>query len=123
MPEEKRKADRIKKPLVIQYGYIRQEDNQKIWDETTIRDISETGISFRAARRFATGAPIILRINLPSNPLEWTEVNVEVVDSAESAIGIHMTRVKFMDLGEQEKKLIGECVAWFLGKDGGRYGA
>ena len=44
MDEEKRKAIRVKASLFVQYGFDDGSGN-KIWDITTIKNISETGVS------------------------------------------------------------------------------
>ncbi|MDP1853147.1 MAG: PilZ domain-containing protein [Candidatus Omnitrophota bacterium] len=112
--EEKRKAPRIKKQLVIQYSFKRGIDQPEVWDESVINDISETGASFNVGKQFRRDEIFVIYLYSPVNPADKIEIKVKVIDSAASSIGIHRTRVEFVGLLEEQKILLRECIAQFL---------
>ncbi len=125
MGEDRRKSVRIKKLLTVRYSYGINNSNKK-WDITSIRDISETGISINTQQAFAVNDIITFLVKIPSRPLDWLEFTGRVVVSeelksisGESVAGSHLTRVEFINLKEKERELIKEYVTWFLAKDGG----
>ena len=125
MGEERRKSVRIKKMLTVRYSYGIDKGGKK-WDITAIKDISETGMSITTRQRFSLSDIVTFLIKIPSRPLEWIEFTGRVVGSEElKAIsggvvaGSHITRVKFINLKEDQKELIREYIAWFLTKEGG----
>jgi len=121
MEEERRKAVRIKKSLTAQYS-----KDKNFWDTTFIRDISEFGMQITTTGQLPTDAILTVRVKFPSKPFEWTEINGKVVGSTEMKTGFkesvastHITRIQFVDLKEEHKKLIHEYIEWFLSKKGG----
>jgi c-di-GMP-binding flagellar brake protein YcgR len=126
MVEEKRKSVRIKKVLTVRYGYGIDKDDKK-WDITAIRDISETGMCITTQQNFLPNDIITFLIKIPSRPLEWIEFTGRVVGSeelkaisGEAVRGAHITRIEFINLKETHKELIREYITWFLSKEGGK---
>ncbi|MDP2938212.1 MAG: PilZ domain-containing protein [Candidatus Omnitrophota bacterium] len=125
MGEERRKSVRIKKVLTVRYSYGVNKDEKK-WDITAIRDISETGMSITIHQEFSPNDIITFLIKIPTRPLEWIEFTGRVVGtedlkaiSGETLTGAHITRVEFINLKENQKELIREYITWFLTKEGG----
>ncbi|MFA5177117.1 MAG: PilZ domain-containing protein [Candidatus Omnitrophota bacterium] len=125
--QEKRKAERIRKTLIIQFSIETGDPLTRKWDVSSIKDISETGVSFRAAENIPVGAIIHMLIKIPLRPFEWFEVSGKVVSVEAPKVkretteyDLPMIRVFFLDLKEEQKKLIHEYVAWCLVKDGGK---
>ncbi|PIP20341.1 MAG: hypothetical protein COX40_05245 [Candidatus Omnitrophica bacterium CG23_combo_of_CG06-09_8_20_14_all_40_11] len=125
MEEERRKSVRIKKVLVVRYGYCIDKDEKK-WDITAIRDISEMGMRITTHRQFSPNDIITFLIKIPTRPLEWIEFTGRVMGSeelktifGEDVAGTHITRVEFINLEEGQKELIREYITWFLIKKGG----
>jgi len=125
MGEERRKSVRIKRGLTVRYGYGIDKDDKK-WDMTLIRDISETGMCITTHKQFLPNDIITFLIKIPSRPLEWIEFTGRVVGpeklkaiSGEAVAGAHITRVEFINLKEGHKELIREYITWFLSKEGG----
>lgn len=112
MPEEKRKAIRLKRQLFIQYGY--RIDGQQKWDIGTLRDISEIGICIMTSKDFPTGEILDLKIKLPSDPSFVLEARGKVVALEESLSDTYMTRVEFLDLDEKRKKAIQVYIQTYL---------
>lgn len=113
-PEEKRKAPRIKKQFVIQYSFKRGVEQTEVWDESVINDISQTGASFNASKQFVHDEIFVIYLYSPANPVDKIEIKVKVIDSAASSIGVHRTRVEFVNLSEEQKILLRDCIAQFL---------
>jgi len=125
MGEERRKSVRIKKVLTVRYSYGVDKADKK-WDMTLVRDISETGMCITTRQRFSLNDILTFLIKIPSEPLEWVEFTGRVVrseelnvTSREAVAGVHLTRVEFLDLKEDQKELIREYIRWFLTKAGG----
>lgn len=117
MPEERRKAVRIKTSFIVQYGYSVDKD-KKIWDMTTIMDISELGMYINTNRHFLPNEIISFRLKIPSQPLDFMEFNGRVIESKESKVGRYPTRIEFIDLKEEQNELIRAYTKWFLDKGG-----
>ncbi len=125
MGEERRKSVRIKKVLTVRYSYSVNKDEKK-WDITAIRDISETGMSVTIHQEFSPNDIITFLIKIPTRPLEWIEFTGRVVGSeglkaisGEAVAGSHITIVKYRKDKEIREVLIREYITWFLTKEGG----
>ena len=118
MGEERRKSVRIKKVLTVRYCYGVDKADKK-WDMTLIRDISETGMRITTRQRFSLNDILTFLIKVPSRPLEWVEFTGRVVESKESRVARHLTRIEFINFKEGQKELIREYITWFLSKEGG----
>ena len=105
--QEKRKAARVEKTLIIQYA--QSSPGLPSWDTTTIKNISVEGILFNSNKLFAKNERLQLRFIIPTDPSNRLEVVGEVVDSL-----FYKTRIKFINLGEHEKKLISDYVGCLL---------
>ena len=115
--KEKRKSERLRRPLIIQYSF--KKEDKEIWDESMINDISETGASFNASNRFTKGDVFLMKLNSPTNAEEKINIKAKVIDSAASSVGVHRTRVEFMEVPEEQKNLLKNSIAWFLDNAGG----
>ncbi len=120
--EEKRKSVRIKKALTVLYTLDSEAYNKK-WDMTTIKDISDSGMCVTTGEQFSPEKILIFRMKIPSRPFEWLEIKGKVVASDELktvsdkvVAGVHTVRIQFIDLEEEQKKLIQEYISWFLKK-------
>ncbi|MDP2927474.1 MAG: PilZ domain-containing protein [Candidatus Omnitrophota bacterium] len=107
--EEKRQNARIDKPLIMQYAQSTPEPLR--WDSTTIKNISTDGILFNTNKIFGKNERLQLRFTIPADPFNRLEAVGEVV---ESVLHGHRTRIKFINLGEHEKKVIGDYVECLL---------
>lgn len=105
--EEKRKSPRIEKVLVAQYSH--EVDSISRWDSTTIKNISAEGILLNTNKNFEKDQLLILRFKLPFDPSHWLKAKGKVVESSQLK-----TRVEFVDLDEEQKKIIHEYVTWFV---------
>lgn len=120
--EEKRKSVRIKKTLFVRYSYSFDKDKKR-WEEAVVRDISETGISITTCHSFLPNDTITILIKIPSRPLDWIELKGRVVRcegvkpiAERSKFGASITAIEFIDLNEEQKKIIREYISWFLSK-------
>jgi hypothetical protein len=104
--EEKRKASLIEKFLVAQYSERPQEDVR--WESTTIKNISTGGILLHTNKNLIKGQVLILRFKLPFDPSRWLNTKGKVIDSFQCK-----TRIEFIELDEEQKKIIQEYIAWF----------
>jgi hypothetical protein len=107
--EEKRKGVRVARAIVLQYAQNTSEPLH--WDSTSIKDISTEGLLFNSNKVFAKNEILQLRFTLPTDPLNRLEVASEVVDSF---LYGHGTRVKFTNLGADDKKTISDYVQYQL---------
>lgn len=126
MGVERRKSVRIKKVLSVRYSLA---DAEKKWDMSSVRDISETGISFLTYKEFSAGDIMNFFIKIPSRPLDWVELRGKVIGSeggkpfmGEPAGYSHVTRVEFLDLKDEQRGLIREYITWFLSNERGGKG-
>ena len=103
--EEKRKDTRIQRPLVLQYA--QSTSVPLCWDFTTISNISRGGILFNSNKLFDKNATLKLRFTIPTHPFDCLEVMGEVV---ESLVSDYKIRIRFINLNEQEIKIIGDYV-------------
>jgi len=112
MEDERRKANRIKKTLTVQYACAGTVDLK--WEMSQIKDISDTGLSITTAENFSVDQNLFLRLKLPTHPYEWIDVEGAVVESKTWGGGFWLTRIKFIQLKEEFKTLIKDYIAWFL---------
>lgn len=105
--EEKRQNTRVEKALVIQYAQSTAEPLR--WDSTTVKNISVDGILFSSHKLFAKKETLLLRFMVPTDPFNRLEASGEVL---ESFVHGHETRIKFINLGEQQKKALSDYVAY-----------
>jgi hypothetical protein len=107
--EEKRKTARVEKILIVQYAHNVPDPTRLSWDTTTVKNISIEGMLFNSGKLFTKNERLQLRFKIPAYPLDHLEATGEVVESI-----INRTRIKFIDLGEHEKKIIGDYVEYLL---------
>lgn len=117
--QDKRKTVRVEKALVVKYAQstpepLRWDSEPLRWDSTTVKNISASGILINTFKVFAQNEKLLLRFLIPTDPFNPLEVTGEVVDSFTHG---HGTRIKFIDLTEQQKKLIGDYVEYLLKKN------
>jgi len=110
--QEKRKNIRVEKALVIQYA--QSTSVPLCWDSTTVKNISTEGVLFNSHKSFAKGEILHFRFTIPTDPSNRLEAEGEVV---ESFIYGHGTRIKFVNLGENQKKVIKDFVEWIVKKE------
>ena len=125
MDAERRKSVRIKKFITVKYSYGDSKNGKK-WDITSVRNISETGMCITTQEQFLPNDIVTFLVKIPSRPLDWIEFTGRVVasekimaTSGQSIAALHLTRVEFINLQEDQKVLVREYVAWFLNKEEG----
>jgi hypothetical protein len=127
MTEERRRAPRIKKTLVVFYALPNEsKGGGEKWNMTAVQNISELGMCLTINERLCQNDFLLLRIKLPQRPFEWQELKGRVLEIQElknileeSVAGQFIARIEFLELKEEEKRLINEYVHWFLEKSGG----
>ncbi|HDZ77363.1 MAG TPA: PilZ domain-containing protein [Candidatus Omnitrophica bacterium] len=119
MSDERRRSERVKQPLVVQYAYRRGENNEQLWDVAIINDISGVGASFNTSRKFKKDESMMMRMRIPSSPLGMLNIEGKTIGSSDSSVGVHMTRVEFVNLNEERKEIINSCIEWFAANKGG----
>jgi len=112
MFEEKRQSIRIKKPLTVQFGVLK-DDGTYSWDISLIRDISETGICLRANTRLEKGSICHLRFLVPVRA-EKLQISGKIIDSDELKLNVFAVRIIFTGLTEEDKQSLREYIAWAL---------
>jgi len=104
--QEKRKTVRLEKPLVVQYAHNSLDPVKPlIWDSTTTRNISIEGIFLNTSKIFEKNEKLQLRFKIPNDPHNQLEITGEVMESL-----ARKTRIKFSDLDEHQKKIIGDYI-------------
>lgn len=122
--EEKRCSARVQKNLLIQFSFDTEGPTRK-WDVSSIKDIGEKGVSFRATGKFSLGSTILMLIKIPLKPFEWFEVSGKIVSVDEPKIQAaddlqtYFVRVAFLDLEAEQKALIHDYISWCLSNHGG----
>ena len=110
--EERRKALRVKSTLTVQYCFDINSE-QKKWDISTAKNLSENGVCFQTGKPFEVGSLIRLRFKIPSRPFELSEIDAKVicchgVDQASTSV----IRAEFSNPSEEIKGLLREYVLW-----------
>jgi negative regulator of replication initiation len=102
--EEKRKAVRVEKPLIIQYAHSSSDlVKPLVWDSTTAKNISIEGMLLNTDKIFAKNEKFLLRFVLLTDSVYHLEFVAEVIESLP-----YRTRIKFINLDEQQKKIISD---------------
>jgi len=119
---EKRKAERIYRSLNVSYGVQNHLGVVEKWDITMIRNFSKTGMVFTSS--YACEDKIDFMIKLPSHPYEHLRIRGMVIESSalkfansETATGTFLTRVEFIDLKDEQNKLISDYIEWLIKND------
>ena len=122
---DKRKATRIYKNLIVSYGVQNHLGVVKKWDITTVRNFSKTGMVFTAG--YICDDTIDFMIRLPSNPHEPLHIRGRVIESStlklantESINGTFLTRVEFINLKDEHSKLLSDYIELLIKNDSGR---
>ena len=125
MGEEKRRAPRIKKALVVLYSSDIEGETKK-WNMTSIKNISEYGLCLALSEHFNEGQTLLFQIKFPTRPFEWLKVAGKIL-----AMEIFKTkfdtqiaeqsqaRIEFIGISEEQKIQIREYVQWFIKQSGG----
>lgn len=119
---EKRKAERMYKSLMVSYGIENYLGIVEKWDITTVRNFSATGMVFTSS--YACEDKINLMIKIPSRPYEHLCIRAMVIESnalklanSEDSPGTFLTRVEFIDLKNEQKHLINDYIEWLIKND------
>jgi len=105
--EEKRKTTRVEKTLIVQYAQSTPEPLR--WDSTTIKNISIDGMLFNTDKIFVNNEQLQLRFSIPTDPFNRIEVIGQVIESLAKN-----TRIKFVNLRDDQKKVISDYVNGLL---------
>ena len=119
---EKRKSERIYKSLMVSYGTENYLGVVEKWDITTVRNFSKTGMVFTSS--YACEDKIDLLIRIPTRPYEHLRICARVIESSALKLvnslnspGTFLTRVEFMDLKDEDNKLISDYIEWLIKND------
>lgn len=108
----------------MRYSYYTDKGEKK-WDMTSVRDLSDTGMSVITNHHFSPNEIVTFLVKIPNMPLEWTEIAGRIIASgivnslSTETASVYLTRVEFINLKEEHKELIRRYVAWFLSQKGG----
>ncbi len=118
MDEERRKAVRIKTSLFVQYCFNINSEH-KSWDITTVKDLSETGVSLQTGMPFEIGTIIALCFKIPSRPFDKTEINAVVVGCQSIGQGTTcIVRAEFKNVSDDTRGVLREYVLWMVKNQG-----
>lgn len=106
MAEERRRAVRIKKELVVQYQELGKD---QCWDIAEVKDLSEVGLVMFTEKIFAVDTALHFRIKVPLDPTQWYEFDGKVVGCDK-----HRVRIDITNRGPEVLVIIREFVAWYL---------
>jgi len=110
--DEKRKADRIKSKMLVQYC-CNDESGKKLWDISNVKNISEVGMCLQTGRSLELNSLVSLRLIIPSKPFDKIEVLGKIVSCAKAAQGsTWSTRIEFSNISENIKIIFREYVDW-----------
>ncbi|MBU0547801.1 MAG: PilZ domain-containing protein [Candidatus Omnitrophica bacterium] len=116
---EKRKAERISKNLIVSYGVQNHLGVVEKWDITTVSNFSKTGMVFTSS--CICEGEIDFMIKVPSHPYESLRIRGRVIESSalklansKTASGTFVTRVEFIVLEKEQNKLFCDYVDWLL---------
>jgi len=122
---EKRKAERIYKSLIVSYGTENHLGVVEKWDITTVINFSKKGMVFTS--NCICGDKINFMIKLPSRPYESLCICGRIIESkalkltnSETLTGTFITRVEFVDLKDEQNKLLCDYAEWLINNDSGR---
>ncbi|MDD5409127.1 MAG: PilZ domain-containing protein [Candidatus Omnitrophica bacterium] len=122
---EKRKAERIYKSLIVSYGIQNHLGIVEKWDITTVINFSKTGMVFTS--NYICGDAIDFMIKLPSQPYENLCIRGRIIEckalklaNPDTSAGTFLTRVEFIDLRNEQNKLLCDYVDWLINNDPGR---
>ncbi|MDD5128332.1 MAG: PilZ domain-containing protein [Candidatus Omnitrophica bacterium] len=119
---DKRKAPRIYKNLVVSYGVQNHLGVVEKWDVTTVMNFSKTGMGFTSS--YICKDTVDFMIKLPSHPYEPFHIRGKVIASDELKLsdsatlkGTFLTRVEFVYLKDEYKKLLFDYIDWLIKND------
>ncbi len=112
--EEKRKYNRLKRPLIVSYQVF---DNQDAgYDATQIKDISVGGMRFVTSQSYPSDTILSVELRIPFTE-ERLKLKASVIESKEvTANLIYDTRVRFLELGRDEQEFLSKIINLFLRK-------
>jgi len=127
MDEERRKAVRVAKPVVVRYNInANTNEYRKRWDETQVKNLSETGAKITTMQCYPQGTVVTLNFSLPNCPSKSLELQAKVIDCqplcgkyAAPISGMSLTRVEFIHDNEESRKSLREYVDWVLKRQEG----
>ena len=106
----------MRRSISVQFKRGLRIANQR-WINTTIRDISETGICINTRSVLPPSSFIRLQVKIPTER-KWLRITGRAVTSVKQNNN-YWARVRFLQLDESEKKYIRTYIAWVLVKEGG----
>lgn len=122
---DKRKAVRIYKNLIVSYGVRNHLGVVEKWDITTVINFSKTGMVFTSG--FACSGTVDFMVKLPSHPYEPFHIGGRVIESSQFKLAdstilkdTFLTRVEFIYPKEEYKKLLFDYVDWLIKNDPGK---
>lgn len=117
MNDEKRKTKRLKRNLTIKYSI----DNEN-WDMANAEDISESGIRIHTLKPVINNDEIFLFIKVPFMPFYWIQAKGIALESQYLVTQVYVCRIQFVDIKEEDRKLIRTFIEWNLANKGGQNG-
>jgi hypothetical protein len=108
---EKRRSPRVNGRFIVSYRVL--EESESI-DITQTKDLSMGGMLLTTNRKFDPGTSLALEIRLPFDPNPIMLI-AKVVDSKEITKNlIFDTRLTFLAVDEDHRKVIGQTVNYYL---------
>jgi len=119
---DKRKATRIYKNLMVSYGVRNDLGVVEKWDITTVKNFSKTGMVFTSG--YICKDMVDFMIRLPSHPYEPLHINGRVIESGALKLpnsgmvgGTFLTRVEFINLKKEHSDLLNDFIDWLIKND------
>jgi hypothetical protein len=112
---EKRRSIRVSRPLFVQFGLGL--GSAIMWDESLVKDISETGICIRTSAPIEKDEICYLRFKVPQTK-ETVAVSARAIGSSQSK-NTYFTRLEFINLDEEQQRLLREYIEWTLENERG----
>jgi len=118
---DKRKATRIYKNLMVSYGVQDYLGVVKKWDITTVKNFSRIGMAFTAGYLCEDTIDFLIRV--PSHPHAPLHIRGRVVESRGLKTGgtgsseTFFTRVEFIDVRKEQDKLLSDYIDWLIKND------
>ena len=110
--EEKRRFERVKKSLYVQFRPFETTDS---WISATIQDIGEAGMSITTGQEFAIGNVLEIKINtfLRSQPIGVLGRVVGCAGTGSESTA-WITNISFTKVNEEDRPLLRELIRIFL---------
>ena len=114
--QDRRESVRVRKNITIHFKRGLRIAKQQ-WINTTIRDISESGLCISTNKSMPPASYIRLRLRIPTEK-NWLKITGRVIKS-DKQDNNYWTHARLLQLDLNQKKDIRTYIAWVLVKEGG----